>query len=142
MPQNPLIAEPLFRVKYIEKAGTGTTDMIADCRKAGLPEPDFEQRGPHFVVTVWRDWLTDEVLAGFNLNARQMKAVKYIKFHGRITNAEYQRVVGCPQRTATRDLNELAQNDIVKLEGKGRGAQYRFLKKRAINAPNAPSGGK
>jgi len=52
IPQNPLIAEPLFRVEYVEKAGTGTTDMIADCRKAGLPEPDFEQRGPHFVVTL------------------------------------------------------------------------------------------
>lgn len=38
IPRNPLIAEPLFRVKYVEKAGTGTTDMIADCRKAGLPE--------------------------------------------------------------------------------------------------------
>jgi ATP-dependent DNA helicase RecG len=139
IPQNPLIAEPLYRVKYVEKAGTGTTDMIADCRQAGLPEPDFEQRGPHFVVTLWRDWLTGKVLAGFNLNARQLKAVDYIKFHGRITNANYQRVVGCPQRTATRDLNELAQKGIVKLEGKGRGAKYRFLRKRAINAPNAPS---
>jgi len=49
IPRNPLIVEPLFRVKYVEKAGTGTTDMIADCRKAGLPEPDFEQRGPNFV---------------------------------------------------------------------------------------------
>jgi ATP-dependent DNA helicase RecG len=35
IPRNPLIAEPLFRVKYIEKAGTGTTDMIADCRETG-----------------------------------------------------------------------------------------------------------
>ena len=62
MPRNPLIAEPLYRVKYVEKAGTGTTDMIADCRKAELPEPDFEQRGPYFVVTVWRDWLTETVI--------------------------------------------------------------------------------
>ncbi|MBN1848321.1 MAG: DUF4062 domain-containing protein, partial [Deltaproteobacteria bacterium] len=40
IPRNPLIAEPLYRINYVEKAGTGTTDMIADCRKAGLPEPD------------------------------------------------------------------------------------------------------
>jgi len=59
---------------------------------------------------------------------------------GRITNAEYQRVVGCPQRTATRDLNELAKEGIIELEGKGRGAQYRLLIKRAINTPNALSG--
>ena len=139
IPRNPLIAEPLFRVKYVEKAGTGTTDMIADCRKAGLPEPDFEQSGPHFVVILWRDWLTDEVLSGLGLNERQMKAVEYIKFHGRITNADHQRVADCPQRTATRDLKKLVQNGIITLEGKGRGAQYRLLRKRAINAPNAPS---
>jgi predicted HTH transcriptional regulator len=54
IPRNPLIAEPLFRVKYVEKAGTGTTDMIAECRAAGLPEPDFRQCGPHFVTTLWR----------------------------------------------------------------------------------------
>jgi predicted HTH transcriptional regulator len=59
----------------VEKAGTGTTDMIADCRNAGLPEPDFEQRGPYFVATVWRDWLTDEVFADYDLNDRQKKAV-------------------------------------------------------------------
>lgn len=52
------------------KAGTGTTDMIADCRKAGLPEPDFEQRGPYFVVTVWRDWLTDEVMKRIGLRQK------------------------------------------------------------------------
>jgi ATP-dependent DNA helicase RecG len=54
IPRNPLIAEPLFRVKYVEKAGTGITDMIAECRTAGLPEPDFRQCGPHFVATLWR----------------------------------------------------------------------------------------
>jgi hypothetical protein len=42
MPRNPLLAEPLYRVKFVEKAGTGTTDMIEDCRAAGLPEPTFE----------------------------------------------------------------------------------------------------
>jgi len=54
IPRNPLIAEPLFRVKLVEKAGTGTTDMIADCRAAGLAEPYFHQSGPHFVATLWR----------------------------------------------------------------------------------------
>jgi len=45
IPRNPLIADPLYLVRYIEKAGTGTLDMIARCRDASLPEPDFEQRG-------------------------------------------------------------------------------------------------
>jgi len=44
VPRNPLISEPLFWAHYIERAGTGTLDMIALCRKAGIPEPEFEQR--------------------------------------------------------------------------------------------------
>lgn len=36
VPRNPLLAEPLFLARYIEKAGTGTLDMIALCREAGV----------------------------------------------------------------------------------------------------------
>lgn len=44
-----------------------------------------------------------------------------------------------PQRTANRDLNELVEKGIIELEGKGRGAQYRLLRNRAIITPNAQS---
>ena len=138
VPNNPLIAESLYLTRYIEKAGSGTQRMIELCRSAGLPEPQFEQRSGSFVITLWRDWLTDKVVAELDLNNRQMKAVEYVKSHDRITNAEYQRVTGAPQRTATRDLNDLVQKGVLELEGKGRGAQYRLLQKPARNAPNAP----
>ena len=139
VPYNPLLAESLYLARYIERVGSGTQTMIELCREAGLPEPLFEQREGFFVTTIWRDWLTPEILAGFNLNERQVKAIDYIKAHGLITNAEYQHAVGCPQRTATRDLNELVQIGIIKLEGKGRGSQYKLKRNRAIIAPNAPS---
>jgi ATP-dependent DNA helicase RecG len=139
VPNNPLIAESLYLTRYIERVGSGTQTMIDLCREAGLPEPQFEQRSGSFVITLWRDWLTAEVLAELDLNNRQVQAVEYVKSHERITNAEYQRVTGSPQRTATRDLNELVQKGVLELEGKGRGAQYRLLQKRARNAPNAPS---
>ncbi len=124
MPRNPLIAEPLFRVKYVEKAGTGTTDMIADCRKAGLPEPDFEQRGPHFVVTLWRDWLTDKVLAGLSLNDRQKTAISLVKNMGQITSGKKHTHTGVEPRTATRDLNELVKKNVFSRHGQKRGAYY------------------
>ena len=124
IPRNPLIAEPLFRVKYVEKAGTGTTDMIADCQEAGLPEPDFEQQGPHFVVTLWRDWLTDEVMTRLGLSDRQMKAVTFIKTHGRITSAEYQSLTDVSRQTATRDLDELVRKTVASRHGAKRGSYY------------------
>ena len=130
IPRNPLIAEPLFRVKYVEKAGTGTTDMIADCRKAGIPEPDFEQRGPHFVVTLWRDWLTHEVLTEFNLNDRQLQIVDHVKKTGKITNSEYQRIMSVAKRTAHRDLSDLVEKGLfIKIGTRGKGTFYKIQRK-------------
>ena len=124
LPHNPLIAEPLFRVKYVEKAGTGTTDMIADCIEAGLPEPDFKQHGPHFVTTIWRDILTDKVLAGIGLNVRQLRAVEFIKKNGRITSGQYQELTGIEARTATRDLVDLVSKMVFCKEGQKRSTFY------------------
>ena len=54
IPHNPLLADPLFLAGYIEQAGTGTLDMIARCRSAGLRQPGFRQDGGSFVQTLWR----------------------------------------------------------------------------------------
>lgn len=51
-PINPLIADPMFLAKYIEKAGTGTVDMIDLCRQHGLPEPDFKIVDGALVLTL------------------------------------------------------------------------------------------
>ncbi len=136
IPRNPLIAEPLFRIKYVEKAGTGTTDMIADCKNAGLPEPDFEQCGPHFIVIIWRDWLTNEVLASYNLNDRQIKAVEYTKSGGRINNSIYRDLVGVSERTAVRDLRLLTDLGIfTKVGSTGQSAHYIIAKDKKEGNP-------
>ena len=53
VPANPLLAESLYLAKYIERMGTGTGDMIARCRHAGLSEPEFALTDG-FVTTIWR----------------------------------------------------------------------------------------
>jgi len=129
IPRNPLIAEPLFRVKYVEKAGTGTTDMIDDCWKAGLPEPDFEQRGPHFVVTIWRNWLTEAVLRDLKLTQRQKEAVALVRAAGHLGNTEFQHQFGVSKRTAHRDLSALVQKGVLcRIGTTGKGTYYALAK--------------
>lgn len=53
VPRNPLLAEPLYLTKYIERMGTGTGDMIRRCREVGLPEPEFSI-SDGFKTTIWR----------------------------------------------------------------------------------------
>jgi hypothetical protein len=41
VPHNPLLAEPMYLTKYIERMGTGIRDMIRRCKNAGLAEPEI-----------------------------------------------------------------------------------------------------
>ena len=53
VPANPLLAEAMYLVSYVERMGTGTLDMIRRCVAAGLPEPEFTVTDA-FVARVWR----------------------------------------------------------------------------------------
>lgn len=129
VPNNPLLAESLYLTRYIERVGSGTQAMIALCRDADLPEPDFEQRQGFFVLTLWRDWLTDQVLAGLHLSERQTKAIGYLKTHRVITNSSYQSEFKASKRTASRDLEEMLAKGILERVGTtGKGVHYRLGK--------------
>jgi len=132
-PANPLIARPLYLAHYIESLGTGTLDVIRLCNEADLPVPNFEQRGNQFVVTLWREWLTAEFLAGLDLNDRQSVAVDVIRQQRRLTTREYQELTGASRATAKRDLEDLVENGVLVPMGAGRGAYYEVPKKRLTN---------
>jgi ATP-dependent DNA helicase RecG len=125
-----------FNTRYIEKAGSGTLDMIARCRAAGLPEPDFDLGSGQFVITLWRDWLADALMSGLNLNERQTKALAAARADRQLTNARYQAVTGTTRATAKRDLEDLVRKGLLARAGSGRGASYRLTNKRPLNGPN------
>lgn len=56
VPHNPLIAEPMYLTKYIERMGTGVRDMIRRCLEAGLVEPEIRIDGGFFVLTIRRKY--------------------------------------------------------------------------------------
>ncbi|MFQ6614323.1 MAG: ATP-binding protein [Fidelibacterota bacterium] len=130
LPNNPLLAESLYLTRYIEKAGFGTQAIIDECRAIGLPEPDFEQRGGSFVVTLWRDWLTNEILDMLNLNERQLKVIALIKQQQKLTTKQYQEITGASRATSKCDLEDFVRKGVLILKGEGRGAYYELSKKR------------
>jgi predicted HTH transcriptional regulator len=134
IPHNPLVAEPLFLARYIEKAGSGTLDMIERCREAGLPEPQFEQRSGSFVLTLWRDWLTEEIMGQLHLNERQRKSALIVKTGGQIGNKDYQEMFGVSKPTASRDLDDLVRKGVLQKVGTtGKGTHYVLARKGFIN---------
>ena len=57
LPGNPLLAEAMYLLRYIEKMGTGIVDMVRRCAEAGLPEPEFDV-GSGFTLRIWRQGAT------------------------------------------------------------------------------------
>ena len=102
--------------------------MILLSKKADIPEPDFEQQGNEFVVTLWRDWLSEAYLTRLNLNDRQIKVIGYLKSKHEISNIEYRKLTDASIKTAGRDLEDLVQKGLLTLKGMGRGAHYILAK--------------
>jgi predicted HTH transcriptional regulator len=139
IPRNARICDALFLARYIEKFGTGTLMMIDESAAAGLPPPDFEPRDAEFCATVWRDWLTDAVMAQMDLNDRQRAALRHLKVAGQMANTEYQTMLGVAKRTAHRDLTDLVKKGVLDRVGTtGKGTFYVF-RKRATKGPEGPS---
>ncbi len=89
-----------------------------------MPEPDFEQRGGQWFVTLWRDWMSETVIAELGLEERLKLAVAFMKTHGRITSAEYQKLTDVSRQTASRDLDQLVVKGVASRHGARRGVYY------------------
>ena len=54
IPTNPVLANPLYLSGYIERLGTGTSDIVDECISYGLKTPEFIQDN-NFRVIIWRE---------------------------------------------------------------------------------------
>lgn len=125
LPRNKNIAEMFFKAGYIEAWGRGISIIIDACNKAGLPEPVIEEAAGGFQITFLKDIFSDEYLQKLNLNIRQIKAAKYVKKNGFITNAIYQKINNLKQTISSQELHNLVEKGVLKSSGsKGRGAKY------------------
>ena len=67
----------------------------------------MQEQDGGFIITLFKNNLTEEQLIKLGLNARQTKAVLFVKEKGKISNADYQELFSVSKATATRDLTEL-----------------------------------
>jgi ATP-dependent DNA helicase RecG len=108
-PRNPIIADVSFKGGFIDAWGRGTIKILDACKMADLPEPEMKEQDGGFIVTIFKDNLTEEQLVKLGLNPRQLKAVFFVKKNFKISNADFQNLFGVSKTTATRDLTELVE---------------------------------
>lgn len=126
-PRNPVIADVCFKGGYIESWGRGTIKILEACREADLPEPDLKEEQGGFLSKIYKDRFTEDQLKKIGLNERQIEAVMYTKKYGKITNSIYQKITNVSKATATRDIKELEEKELLKNIGtKGSSAIYKL----------------
>jgi ATP-dependent DNA helicase RecG len=123
-PRNPIIANVCFLAGYIDSWGRGTIKILEACKDAGLPEPEMREQDGGFLITLYKGQQNEEQLVKAGLNARQLNAVAFAKEHGTITNSMYQQINNVGKTTATEELQELVNREILTHTGKGRGSKY------------------
>jgi ATP-dependent DNA helicase RecG len=124
-PYNPDIANALFRSGYIESWGRGIIKIIKECRQAGIPDPVFSYDSSDISVEFRKDIYFTEYLDSIGLNERQVKAVLHVKEKGKITNRDCQSLYNVSKATATRDLSDLENRQLLFNKGtKGSSSVY------------------
>ena len=128
-PRNVLLADVCFKGGFIDSWGRGTLKIYDACKEAELPEPEIKEFQGGFLVTLFKDNLTDEQLKKLGLNDRQLKAVLFIQNKGKITNKDYQEINNVSKRTATSELTELVVKfKICEKSGNiGAGVSYKLI---------------
>jgi len=129
-PPNPTLASVLYLADYIQQVGSGTTEMVRQCKKYGLPEPEFVSvRNREFRTILPRDIYTDADFQQAGLNKRQRRAVKLVKKKGEIALADLkENFADVGERTLRRDLQALVEKGILKAHGTKKGRKYGFFK--------------
>lgn len=122
-PRHPNVARALHRAHIMEHWGTGTLRIVEACRARGLPRPEFRSEMGQFMVC-FRNAPVEGRSDRKKFEARQIRALAYVREHGRITRGEYSALLGVSIRQAINDLNILVEQGLLLRVGKTRATHY------------------
>ena len=150
IPVNPTLATPVYLAGYIERLGTGTTDILEKCRAKGLRNPVFNFEGD-FNVTIWRkeeETTSDPVAnpisnpenaganaganagvnAGVNLNKTQKHIVELISRQPDTTYEAMATAIGVNPATIFRNIAFLKEHNIIRRIGEDKNGHWEVEK--------------
>lgn len=122
-PRNERITQVMYKRGIIESVGTGTEEMIKECRAIGKPDPTYLERGNTFVVCFKAKGIADIVEPRLlqKISERQKAILGMLLDTGPSSSTEIIKRLDLTiaERTLRRDLNQLLDLGLVKVKGKG-----------------------
>jgi len=113
--RNPLIANVLYLMNYIEGWGSGTNEILLYCSEAGIKDPDFIQDSGFFSVIFNEVPKEPGEERAFN---------EFLKGKKGITRKQYENLFNAKPRTARMKLSQLVEKGILRRIGKGKNTKY------------------
>lgn len=119
--RNPIIGNVFFRLKYIEKFGTGILRINRAYANA-LIKPSYQIFSNSIKV------ILPVISTDYNLNETEKMLLAFLKNRNNLTRKEIEKLSGMEKTKIIRGLNNLIQKNIVQREGNGRGSRYKIKK--------------
>jgi ATP-dependent DNA helicase RecG len=131
--RNPLLMRLLMDIGLVENRGSGVSEMIALCRKAGLAEPTFRTTGTNLTVTFWR---TAEPTATrravhepdpvyvVHPQSAEDRILAFFTSNPELTNEDVRDALGLDRWQATRLLQRMVKRGLLIRHGERRGVYY------------------
>jgi len=133
-PRNPRIADIFFKAGLIESWGRGTLKIINECKKSGLPEPQFEMSGGGFSVTLFKKPIIESLQNKINLNERQQKTessvktsdkiIEIINNNNDITIPEMAEIIGISVKAIEKQIGILKKSGTIRREGSNKKGRW------------------
>jgi len=126
VPRNRLIADVFHRRGLIERWGRGTNKILAEAKRAGCPEPEFEEIVGAFVVRFRVGGAQAEKHTSGELSERSLRILAVLGQHGPLRAPAVLKALGEPitLRTLQRELRRLREVGRVVARGRGELTTY------------------
>lgn len=132
--RNPLLADALYKMGWVEKGGRGLSKIENEMKSHGLPAPIFDVESKSFKLVLRNASENPKALLHSSpyckmvdfssLNERQKEFLKKAESNKSISRGDYMQLLQVNEKTATRDLNDLVKRQILIREGQKRGTKY------------------
>ena len=127
-PRNELLADVFFKAGMIEAWGRGTVKIVDECKKAGLPEPEFKEEFGGLSVFFRKRKSEKKVgdRVGEKLSLNQQKIIEHIKKKPSISARELSSLIGISQRKIEENIAKLKSMSILERIGSAKKGEWRI----------------
>jgi ATP-dependent DNA helicase RecG len=132
-PRNEFLADVFFKAGMIEAWGRGTIKIVDECKKAGLPEPEFREEFGGFSVFFHKGKSVERVLEsgekvgrkwGDHLSRNEAKILEAIIADQRITINGLSEKIGIGTTAVENNLKKLKSKGAIARVGSARGGVW------------------